>query len=1050
MPTIRRVVCLSIILLFTAGVTAAEPLEYNRDVRPILADYCFPCHGPDSAARKADLRLDQRDVAIEMGAIVAGVPDESEMIRRILTADADEVMPPPETKKRLSAADRSTLTRWIKEGAAYQLHWSLLPPTRPEVPRLDPRHAGWARNDIDHFIAAKLDEHNLSPAPEADRRTLARRASLDIIGLPPTPAAVARYVNDPSPDAYERYVDGLLESDRWGEHRGRYWLDYARYADTHGIHFDNYREMWSYRDWVIRAFNDNMPFDEFTIENLAGDLLPNRTLAQQIGSGFNRCNMTTNEGGIIDEEYQVLYTRDRVETTAQVWLGLTAGCAVCHSHKFDPLTQREFYELAAFFNNTTQRVRDGNIKDTPPIARVPQVQDRERRKALDPLVSQAQQNVTKRRKDARPEFGHWLETATIASIEAAIPGEGIYLHAKLNEGAGNTAHISVAGQPQEVELAKSIVWQDGVAGQALRIQGGAAELPDAADFENDQAITCVAWIQLTPNDSQGAICARMDESSDYRGWDLWLQRRQVGMHVINAWPERGLKVVAKAQAPANEWVHVAVSYDGSGKAAGVKIYYNGNPQETNVENDKLAGSIKTTVPFRIGQRSSGSPFSGGLSDLRIYQRALAPSEVAALAKATRFEGLLAKPADQRTDKETNELYNFWLGAFDEPFQAASARQNELEKELRDIDARGTIAYVMQERDEPAMAHVLARGEYDKRLDQVTPGTPRVLPAFPADFPPNRLGFARWLLLPDQPLTARVTVNRFWQEVFGTGLVKTAGDFGVMGQPPSHPELLDWLAIEFRESGWDVKDLFKLMVTSAAYRQTSTTTPEKLTVDPANRLLSRGPRFRLDAEVVRDYALAASGLLVSRIGGPSVKPYQPPGVWEAIAMNVSNTRSYARGTGEDLYRRSLYTFIKRMAPPASMDIFNAPNRETCVVQRERTNTPLQALVTLNDEQFVEAARHLAQQAITTAGDPFEDRLGFITLRLVARDFRPAERAVAKASLDSLLEYYATHVDDAQKLIGVGESVADPSLDAATLAAWTMLANELMNLDEVLNK
>ncbi|MCO6455198.1 MAG: DUF1553 domain-containing protein [Pirellulaceae bacterium] len=1031
-----------------------QPLEYNRDIRPILADKCFACHGPDSAARQADLRLDQRDAAIEMGAIMPGDAEQSELLRRILSEDADEVMPPPETKKTVTARERELLARWIEQGAEYQLHWSFLVPQRPAVPDATSlaggRYGDWPRNPIDHFVLARMVAAGLSPAAEADRRTLARRASLDLTGLPPDPKLVERFVADESPDAYEKLLDTLLDSPQWGEHRARYWLDYARYADTHGIHFDNFREMWTYRDWVIRAFNANLPFDHFTIENLAGDLLPDGTLDQRIGSGFNRCNVTTNEGGIIDEEYLVLYTRDRTETTSQVWLGLTAGCAVCHSHKFDPLSQQEFYQMAAFFNNTSQGARDGNIKDTPPILAVPLPEDRQRWQALPGLIEQARQSVQARRVAARSAYEQWLTEAKVETLRELEPREGLYLRMPADEGSGSVLQAVVDGQAREVALAENAAWEDGPSGKALQLPGVAGELPDVGSFERDQPLTLTAWIKAPASDGHGAICARMDKDAEFRGWDFWCQRRQIGMHVIHDWPENGLKVVAQNQVPANQWVHVAVSYDGSSKAAGVKVYYDGQSQPTNVENDKLSASIQTATPLKIGQRSTGEMFTGAVQDLRIYRRVLAPGEIEALARTQRFAGILATPADQRTDQQRDELFGFWLSALDGESKTLAAQLAQLERELNEIKARGTVAHVMQERSEPAMAFVLNRGEYDQRREQVQAGTPAVLPPFPDDFPRNRLGFARWLLLPEHPLTARVTVNRCWQEVFGTGLVKTAGDFGVMGQLPSHPELLDWLAIEFRESGWDLKRFYKLMLMSAAYRQSAQATPEKLQIDPDNRLLARGPRFRLDGESVRDYALAASGLLVPKIGGPSVKPYQPPGVWEAIAMNVSNTRQYEPGSGDELYRRSLYTFWKRQAPPASMEIFNAPNREYCVVQRERTNTALQALVTLNDPQFVEAARHLAERAIREGGDSLAGRVHVLGSRLLARDFRPEELTVIESSLGKLRTWYAEHPEEAQQLLDVGDSPVDASLDATELAAWTMLANQLLNLDEVLNK
>ncbi len=1049
MRAISRFVYATIGLLPLAAF-AQEPLQFNRDIRPILADNCFACHGPDSAARQADLRLDKSDVAVEMKAIVPGKPDESALVERIFSTDPDAIMPPPDSHKQLTAEQKAILKRWIEQGAEYQPHWSFLTPQRPEIPHV--KNRDWVRNPIDAFILARLEAEGLAPAPEADKRTLARRAALDLTGLPPDPQLVEAFVANAAPDAYEKFVDQLLDSKAWGEHRGRYWLDYARYADTHGIHFDNFREMWSYREWVIRAFNDNMPYDEFTTISLAGDLLPNRTLDQQIGSGFNRCNMTTNEGGIIDEEYMVLYNRDRTETTSMVWLGLTANCCTCHDHKFDPVSQREFYELAAFFNNTTQGARDGNVKDTPPIVRVPQPEDRERFEALKSEVPAARQRVADRKGNARAEFDAWLSTATPELFAARIPTDKLHLHAPLTEGEGRTAHILLDGEPRELTLAETVGWEAGhLPGKAAQItKGGIAEFPAVGDFGTSDGFSCSAWIKLPANDGSGAIASRMDNGNNYRGWDFWVEGRRVGMHIVQKWPDDAVKVVSSNQVPANKWVHVAVSYDGTAKAAGVKVYIDGQPQQTNVQADVLKGSIKTDVPFRIGQRNSSDPVSGiALQDLRVYSRSLGPAEVESLSGLSRYAGIVSKPVGKRTDQELNDLYDYWLQTFDESYRSLSASLSTLEREEADINARGTIAHVMQEKDAEAMAFILFRGDYDKRRDQVTADTPDILPPFPDGAPRNRLGLAQWLLLDEHPLTSRVTVNRFWQEVFGTGIVKTTGDFGVAGALPTHPELLDWMAIDFRESGWDIKQLFKRIVTSSAYRQSAIVTAEKLDSDPDNRLLSRGPRFRMDAEMVRDYALASSGLLVNKLGGPSVKPYQPEGVWEAIAMNVSNTRSYQPDDGEGLYRRSMYWFWKRMAPPASMEIFNAPNREYCVVQRERTNTPLQALVTLNDEQFVEAARHLAQQAMQSGGE-FESRLDFIARRLLARPFREAERTVIRESLDDLAAYYSEHPDDARKLIDVGASKPDDALAPAELAAWTMLTNQLMNLDEVLCK
>ncbi|HVX64692.1 MAG TPA: DUF1553 domain-containing protein [Pirellulales bacterium] len=1041
----------AVLAVLAPRASAAEPIAYNRDIRPILFENCFACHGPDSAARKADLRLDQRESAIETGAIMPGKPDESELLRRVLSADPEEAMPPPATKKQLSAEDKELLRRWLAEGAEYQPHWSLIAPARPDLPAV--KNAAWCRNPIDHFVLARLEQAGLQPAPEADRRTLARRLSLDLTGLPPEPALVEAFVNDSAADAYEKFVDELMSSAKWGEHRGRYWLDAARYADTHGIHFDNYREIWPYRDWVINAFNRNLPFDQFTIEQLAGDLLPNRTLQQQIGSGFNRCNITTNEGGVIPEEYVVLYARDRTETTAQVWMGLTAGCAVCHDHKFDRFSQREFYELSAFFNNTTQNAMDGNIKDTPPTVFVPRPEDRQRWAASSTELAEVKKQLDERRQAARSDFDRWLADATPDALNGRIPNDGLRLHASLSEGSGNTINVTVGGQVRPVSLTSEIAWKPGrIAAQAYNSQPGCTiELPEPGDLERDEAFSFGAWVNAAKIDQSGAIMARMDDANGYRGWDFWLENGKPGVHIIHQWPDDALKVVATTPVKAGEWNHLFVTYDGSGKAAGVKIYVNGALQPARPQADKLKNTIKTTVPLKVAQRHAGSRLNDvSIQDLRLYGRALPQAEAQQLVQASRAAWLAAKPADQRTEAEKNELFDWWLGAIDQPSKDLAGRIAALEQEQAGIKSRGAVAHVMQERDAAPTAYVLFRGEYDKRRDQVGADTPDALPPMPADLPKNRLGLAQWLLRPEHPLTARVTVNRFWQQVFGTGLVRTTGDFGISGELPSHPELLDWLAVEFRESGWDVKRFFKLLVASAAYRQSAQTTPEKLEKDPFNRLLSRGPRFRMDAEMVRDYALAASGLLVEEVGGPSVKPYQPDCVWEAVAMIGSNTRNYQRDDGKNLYRRSLYTFWKRSAPPASMDIFNAPSREVCTVRRERTNTPLQALVTLNDPQFIEAARHLAQRALQQGGDSVDSRLDFIARRLVSRPLRAEESQAVQATLNDLLAYYQSHADDAKQLLAVGESPVDASLDVPTLAAWTMVCNELMNLDEVLNK
>jgi len=1047
----------------SSSVHAAEKkIRYNRDVRPILAENCFACHGADSAARKADLRLDRRDDAIAAEAIVPGDVEKSTLVERIFSNNKAHLMPPPKSKKQLTDAQKEILKRWIAEGAEYEPHWSFIPPQRPALPAV--KNTRWVRNPIDYFILAELEKHGLQPAPEADRRTLARRLSLDLTGLPPEPADVEAFVTDKQPDAYERFVEKMLASPHWGEHRARYWLDAARYADTHGIHFDNYREMWSYRDWVIDAFNRNMPFDQFTIEQLAGDLLPNPTLDQLVATGFNRCNITSNEGGLIPEEYLVLYTRDRTETTARVFLGLTANCAVCHDHKFDPLTMKDFYSMAAFFNNTTQGAMDGNIKDTPPVVFVPQREDRPRWNALTKELAEVRRQMEARKQAARADFDSWLASDRRDADPNAVRGtgetpigsvssEGLCFYAALNEGKGGTIHLTVDGKPRTAVLASGAAWDAGhVAEKAFKLPSdGTLEAADAGDFDNNQGFSYGAWVKLTKNVPGGAILARMDDMHDYRGWDLWIQNGRVGAHIIHKWPDDAVKVVSRNPVKVGQWNHLFITYDGSGRPSGIKVYINGVPQETTVEAASLRNTIRTQVPLKIGQRHTSARINGlVVQDVRLYNRTLPREEIEGLVKGTRGAWLLNKPVKERSAAETNELFEGWLTSHDTAYQDLTKKIRALQQEESAIKARGTVAHVMQEKPSEPMAYVLYRGEYDKRRDPVKADTPKSLPPMPKELPRNRLGFAQWLLRPENPLTARVTVNRFWQEVFGTGIVKTSEDFGTSGELPSHPELLDWLAVEFRESGWDVKRFFKQIVTSATYRQSAQVTPEKLEKDPDNRLLSRGPRYRLDAEMIRDYALAASGLLVRKIGGPSVKPYQPDGVWEAVAMIGSNTRDYRRDSGDKLYRRSLYTFWKRSAPPASMEIFNAPSREVCTVRRERTNTPLQALVTLNDTQFVEAARWLAQKTLQQGGANDETRIDFMARRLLCRPLRAEEMKVVQAGLKDLLAYYKMNAADAKKLLTIGEAKADPQLDASTLAAWTMLANEMMNLDEVLNK
>jgi len=1032
---------------------------YSRDISPILTENCFACHGPDAAAREARLRLDVREDATAPNrrgriAIVPGDAEASTAFQRMLSTDEDEIMPPPESHKILSKDQIEMLRVWINEGAVYQEHWAYQPIVRPALPEVT--RGEWPRQPLDAFVLEKLEENQLAPAPEADPRTLARRVALDLTGLPPAPELLEEFLADASPGAYERLVDRLLASPAWGEHRGRYWLDVARYADTHGIHFDNYREIWGYRDWVINAFNRNLPFDQFTIEQLSGDLLPKPSEEQLIATGFNRCNITTSEGGVIEEEYRVLYSIDRTDAMATTWLGMTASCAACHDHKFDPLPAADFYSLAAFFNNSTTPIMDGNAKNPAPTVMLLEGEDRIRWDQLNMETPAAEAALSEFIASARERFeARMLEDESVL-LGSPPPSAGLVYQTELSGlGASGSITVTAAGEAREIPAAPSPAIIDGPAGSpALRLAEPGLALPGVPALTADQAFSVGLWVNLENINQTGSLLARLDDSAGFRGFDLWFQGGFIGTHLVHSWADDAIKVVSEGRIEGKRWHHVMLTYDGSSKAAGVRLFIDGVEQRVRIEADNLRSPIDTDVPFRLARREHRDEIQGlAVSSLHYFDRAIGRDEVSALAMEALLREILAKPAEQRDDAERQRLFDAYLVRSEgEAHGAAVELVARLKAEGEAMRARTPITHIFKEAETLPISYVLNRGEYDQRLDLVPAKTPDALPPMAGDLPRNRLGLAKWLLSDEQPLTARVTVNRFWLELFGNGIVTTPGDFGLSGQMPSHPELLDWLAIEFRENGWDIKAFYRMLVTSATYRQAAVFDEERLEKDPLNILLSRGPRFRMDAEMIRDQALVTSGLLVPKIGGPSVKPYQPDGVWEAVAMRESNTRDYRRDSGESLYRRSLYTFWKRSAPPASMEVFNAPNREVCTVQRERGNTPIQALAALNDPQLIEAARHLSQLAF--AANPGADadgaRLDFMTLRLLARPLHEPEVAVLTDSLAEMRGYYREHAEDAAALISVGESPVEASIPPSELAAWTIIANQLLNLDEALTK
>jgi mono/diheme cytochrome c family protein len=1032
-----------------------QTFRYGDHISPILTENCFACHGPDPETREARLRLDVRGDAITPNrrgrtAIVPGDAEASTVFQRMIATDEDEIMPPPESHKTLSKEQIEMIRVWIEEGAVYERHWSYEPIASPAVPEVS--QPDWVIQPLDAFVLEKMEANGLSPAPEADKRTLARRVALDLTGVPPSLEMLQEFLDDEAPGAYERYVDRLLALPKWGEHRARYWLDVARYADTHGIHFDNYREIWGYRDWVIGAFNRNLPFDQFTIEQLAGDLMPQPSEQQLIATGFNRCNITTNEGGVIEEEYRVLYSIDRTDAMATAWLGLTASCAACHDHKFDPVSAKEFYSLAAFFNNSTVPVMDGNIKNPGPTVMLLEGEDRERWDALEKEIPAAEQALASFVGEARGRFEARMDEDEAALFRDNLSAEGLSYHAPLDAWPALAHGVSgevgaKAGQAAEVV--------EGPAGSAaLKLAEPGLELPDAPVFELDQAFSIGLWVRLDQVGQTGSLVARLDDRRGFRGFDFWIQGGQIATHLVHSWADDAIKVVADGRLENERWHHLALTYDGSAKAAGVRLYIDGVEQRVRVEADTLRSTIKTDVPLRIGRREVRDAVNGmAVKSFRLYSRVIDRAEVSALAGEGLLRQILAKPAGERDDGEKQRLFEAYLARHEGQVHGDSIDLvARLKAESAQIRERTPSTHVFREADTLPVSYVLNRGEYAERRDLVPANTPAALPPMSGDLPRNRLGLAKWLVSDEQPLTARVTVNRFWLELFGEGLVTTPGDFGLSGQKPSHPELLDWLAHEFRAGGWDVKAFYRMLVTSATYRQAAVFDAGRLEKDPANVWLSRGPRFRMDGEMIRDTALFASGLLVPKIGGPSVKPYQPDGVWEAVAMFESNTRNYQRDNGESLYRRGLYTFWKRSAPPASLEVFNAPNREVCTVQRERGNTPLQALAALNDPQLVEAARHLAQRAILAyPGESQADqRLHFMALPLISRPLRDEELGVLRDSVAEMREHYGAQPADAEALLKVGVSPFDQAIPAAELAAWTLVANQMMNLDEVLVK
>jgi len=1013
-------------LFVQTGLWADSDLSFSADIRPLLSKYCISCHGPDKAKRKADLRLDVPESAFaDLGgyaAIIPGKPEESEIYLRMVTKEKDDIMPPPDAKNPMSREDIEKLKQWIAEGAPFEDHWAFSAPVRKPVPKVP--NQDWSKHPIDAFLFEKMAEKGLKPQVTASKETLLRRAFLSLTGLPPAPADILRFANDQSGDAYGKQVDRLLQSRQYGEHRARYWLDAARYGDTHGLHLDNERAIWPYRDWVIQALNDNKPFDTFTIEQLAGDLLPNPGIDQLVATGFNRCNVTTSEGGAIPEEFAVRYGVDRVNTLTTVWMGVTVGCAQCHDHKFDPFTQKEFYQLFAYYNNLDEKAMDGNAFIYPPTVQLTSDEDHEKLASFDQKIERIEKAIR----------------VNLASIDYEDPGrrakdkerkDYIWIEDELPEGAkasdadGRWQFVSGSGFPT----------YQGIKSHRRSAQGSEQHFFTEARSKLvvGSGDTLFTYVYLDPIKPPKSIMLQFHTND-------WEHRAFWGEDVIPHGSGKGAGHQWLGDLPEpGQWVRLEVPADSVGLSAG----------------DRLDGWAFSQFDGTVYWDHSGihtqiPQGNEGFQSLSVWMHFIGQAKDAGLPKD--LKTIAKKGTDKRSNAENQILRDYFLEHVCSETQFLFSALHDQKKKINNARSKYEqgipISLISKERKEPRDTFVLVRGEYDKHADKVIPAVPEVLPPLPEGAPNNRLGLAQWLVDPAHPLTARVMVNRFWHQHFGRPLVMTAEDFGTQGELPSHPELLDWLAVEFIESGWDMKHIHRLIITSAAFKQSSAISPQALEIDPENRFLSHGPRYRLDAEVLRDSALFISGLLVEKMGGKGVKPYQPSGLWKAVAYPSSTTANYKRDNGDALYRRSIYTFVKRTSPPPSMSTFDAPNREACTVKRERTNTPLQALAMMNDIQYVEAARCFAERVVEQSLPETEQRLNYAMQLATGRTLAEDELKLLGNLYTKHMATFKKNQEAAKGLIQTGEAPRISDATPEELASLTMICNLILNLDEIM--
>ena len=1059
-----------------------ENVDYNFDIRPILSDRCYSCHGPDDQARKAHLRLDieaEAKSALHSGngkAIVNGNPRKSELVARILSDDVDYIMPTPESHLILDNREKALLVKWIEEGAKWADHWAFIPPQRQEIEmKVHP---------VDHFINKKIQEQHLKPNDPASKEQLIRRVSLDLTGLPPSMEEIDAFLTDQDPHAYENMVDQLLQSKACAERLAMDWMDVSRYADSHGMHADGYRRMWPWRDWVINAFDQNMPYDQFGIEQIAGDLLPNPTRNQILATAFNRNHTMTAEGGAIDEEFRLAYVFDRTETVFSAFQGLTLNCARCHDHKFDPISQKEYYELNAFFGNVKELGMTGDDGNYGPMLSLPTIAQEKELKKIDSLIALSENKTAISPSEAEKKK-QWitsiddknLERVAYAKFESVRKRKPSDSKMKLVTDYGSylSSHI-LDNNPRVISNFENTL-DTGKIGLGIRLTGeyDEAYLLDVPNYEKYDAFSGSMWIKTSKKEdgkTQMLLCTSGEKNNYWRGWEFDLNdQNQLNLRLIHSLPHNYFHVRSVDSIPINQWTHVGFSYDGSEKAEGASIYINGQKVAKVIQFDNLYKSIipvafkgssdksedeilesfddqeaaykRLNRSIRIGKSYRAytgeyGVFKGILDEVQVFSKELGQAEMLLVSRLPLDENIFAQSDNSFPKTKRSGGSNLALTLKD----LRKRRQHIIEK-IPEI-------MVMEETKTSRPMYIYNRGDYTQPTSQVQANVPKVLPAFSDRFEQNRLGLAKWLFSPEHPLTARVTVNRYWQMIFGKGLVTTPGDFGLQGALPTHPELLDWLALDLIKNDWDIKHLLKVLVTSEAYKRSSTVRPNDYDLDPDNNFYARGASYRLPAEMIRDNALAASGLLVKQIGGASVRPYQPEGLWIEKSFFSQILLRYQQDHGNDLYRRSLYTFIRRTAPPPSMTVFDQPNREVCIMKRETTSTPLQALVLMNDPQYVESSRILAERIQIEGGTTIQDQLAYAFRLVLGRRAQPEELSILVDLYDEELAIFERDNKNANLLLSVGETKADLRLDPKSTAALAMVTNALFNHDEAYMK